>query len=131
MQLWWRLWSLLASAEVLVLLCRGDYSRNQTTPEEQLSVIFSLFSWLFGASQSPAGTFRLAVVAGCVDKYLHIEQAEQEGLCISPFRLVWTCNVLPSLPRCVLLCFSKVGYGIAFGFVFRRVNKTEGQKPAP
>lgn len=92
MQLWWRLWSLPASAEGLVLLCSGDYSRNQATPKEQLSVIFPLFSWLLGASQSPAGIFHLAVVVGCVDKYLRIQQAEWEGLCISPFRLVWTCK---------------------------------------
>lgn len=93
MQLWWRLWSLLTSAEGLVLLCSSGYSRNQATPEEQLGVIFPLFSsWLLGASQSPAGIFHLAVGAGCVDKYSHTQEVEQEGLCVSLFRLVWTLS---------------------------------------
>ena len=40
------------------------------------------------------------------------------------------CHVLPPLPRCFLLRFSKAGYGVPFGFAFVRVTKTEGQKPA-
>lgn len=38
-------------------------------------------------------------------------------------RLVRICHILPPLPRCFLLCFNKVGYGITFVFVFGRVNE--------
>lgn len=127
MQLWWRPWSLLTPAEGLVFLCSGGYSRNQATVEEVLSVTFPLFSsWLLRASQSPAGIFHLAVAAGCVDKYTFSRLSKRVCACL-PLGWSGLRHVLPPLPRCFLLCFGKVGYGVTFGFVFGRVNKTEGQ----